>query len=213
MKTLKKLSRSMFWRNILLHFSRDNPKHTEKYYHSFIELIGVDTWKRLDPFYKNSWLAARNSFDKMYGLVAAWKNIESFEEHSLKEPFDSKNEESKLSCAIADLTEKINSELKKCLLDDTTEANKSVANEYSKFIQDQLSKLDFEHSLKELSKQNKNDAEHIKKMKQQLCSLISFYQMMVIKNNCNDFVQKCRFNKAKNAEEIQNDKQCKNGKL
>lgn len=68
------MARHMFWRNLLLHPTRNSPRQTNKYYYRFIELIGRENWDALDPIYKSAWNNARNSFDKMYGLAAAWKH-------------------------------------------------------------------------------------------------------------------------------------------
>lgn len=56
-----------------LHFTRNNPCHTQRFYHEFIEAIGgYDEWQKLRPEIRSAWNAAAGSFDKQYGLIKAW---------------------------------------------------------------------------------------------------------------------------------------------
>lgn len=56
-----------------LHFIRNNPCHTQRFYHEFIEAIGgYDEWQKLRPEIRSAWNAAAGSFDKQYGLIKAW---------------------------------------------------------------------------------------------------------------------------------------------
>ncbi|MBQ4428822.1 MAG: hypothetical protein II871_03525 [Clostridia bacterium] len=73
---LKKLRYAMWRVKWLFHFTRNNPCHTQRFYHEFIKTIGLDEWKKLNPEMRNAWNAAAGSFDKQYGLVKAWRGIE-----------------------------------------------------------------------------------------------------------------------------------------
>ena len=56
---------------IFMHFIRNNPIYTNRYYYSFIEIIGTEKYLRA-AYIRNEWDSARYSFDKMYGLISAW---------------------------------------------------------------------------------------------------------------------------------------------
>ena len=75
---LKAMRWGMIRTKIGLYFLRNNLRIKTYYYNRFIEIIGLETWKNLDSYYKNSWNEAKNSFDRMYGIIKAWQNIEEF---------------------------------------------------------------------------------------------------------------------------------------
>ncbi len=73
---LKKLLRAMRRVKRFFHFTRNNPCHTQRFYHEFIEAIGgYGKWQNLRPEIRSAWNAAAGSFDKQYGLVKAWRKI------------------------------------------------------------------------------------------------------------------------------------------
>ena len=74
---LKKLRCTMKCKRFFFYFTRNNPVHTYRCYCRFIEIIGPEKYLR-SPLVRNEWEAARYSFDKMYGLVAAWCEDFSF---------------------------------------------------------------------------------------------------------------------------------------
>ncbi len=74
--SLKKMKCSMRCTRIFLHFIRNKPGYTNRYYYRFIEMVGPEKYL-CSPIVRNEWDGARYSFDKMYGLVCAWS--ESFE--------------------------------------------------------------------------------------------------------------------------------------
>lgn len=76
MDSLKRLRLKMGVVNCLFHFTRDNPRSTVCFYNRFISIIGHDKWKEMkenNNYIVNAWESAEYSFDKMYGLVKAWK--------------------------------------------------------------------------------------------------------------------------------------------
>ncbi len=72
-ETLKKLHKRMIGTNWFLHPFRNNPRFTVFYYNYLIDAPGLDIYQK-STYAKIEWDAAKFSFDKMYGLVAAWKN-------------------------------------------------------------------------------------------------------------------------------------------
>lgn len=76
LKSLKALRQRMNRTRIFLHFIRNSTGYTMRYHYMFIEIVGAEKYFRT-PLVRNEWHGARNSFDKMYGLVSAW--CESFE--------------------------------------------------------------------------------------------------------------------------------------
>ena len=66
----------MLCTRIFLHFIRNKPGFTYRYYYRFIEIVGPEKYFH-SPMVRNEWDGARYSFDKMFGLVSGWK--ESFE--------------------------------------------------------------------------------------------------------------------------------------
>ncbi len=77
---MKAMRRGMRCRKIFRYFSRNHVRHTNYYYNKFIEILGLETWERLDPHYKSEWNSARNSFDRMNGLLSSWCDRDAFPE-------------------------------------------------------------------------------------------------------------------------------------
>lgn len=121
-KELKKLLKGMRWRKVCLYFGRNHIRHTSYYYNKFIEIIGLDTWENLDSYYKHEWNSARNSFDRMNGLIAAWRDMDSF-------PL--KNQEDEIEKKLSILSEKIEELSKKTKLEEKLEA---LTNEISELV-------------------------------------------------------------------------------
>lgn len=69
---MNKLYLSMKCTRIFLHFIRNKPCYTNHYYYRFIEIVGPEKYLN-SPLVRNEWDSSRNSFDKMYGLVSAWR--------------------------------------------------------------------------------------------------------------------------------------------
>ena len=86
---------------ILFYFFRNNSRFTNRYYYRFISVIGAETYHSLDSV-KYEWESARYSFDKMYGLVAAWKDNSSFISDNLFE-----KELKNLQTAVNELSDEI----------------------------------------------------------------------------------------------------------
>ena len=86
---------------ILFYFFRNNSRFTNRYYYRFISVIGAETYHSLDSV-KYEWESARYSFDKMYGLVAAWKDNGSFISDNLFE-----KELKNLQTAVNELSDEI----------------------------------------------------------------------------------------------------------
>lgn len=68
LKALKKEMRSTL---AFAFFFRNNPMFVNRYYQMGIDAVGRKKYQNL-PLVRNEWEGARNSFDKMYGLVCAW---------------------------------------------------------------------------------------------------------------------------------------------
>lgn len=110
---IKKMSRCMFWRNLLLHPTRNSLRHTNKYYHRFIGIIGKENYDALDPALKNAWEGAKNSFDAMYGLAAAWKTLDFRRKEKQPEEPKPFNPSSALMEQLNDYLLKLQSEIQK----------------------------------------------------------------------------------------------------
>ncbi len=72
LKKLESLYCHMRCTRIFMRFLRNNPRYTNRYYQKFIEIIGTDEYLK-SPLVKLEWDSAKNSFDKMYGLVSSWR--------------------------------------------------------------------------------------------------------------------------------------------
>lgn len=70
--TLKALFRRMRCTNWFLHPFRNNPRFTSFYYNYLINAPKLKIYQN-STYAKIEWDAAKFSFDKLYGLVAAWK--------------------------------------------------------------------------------------------------------------------------------------------
>lgn len=59
--------------NMWFHFTRNNSRTTEYYYNWLVSLFGADNWATGNASFKQQWENAKNSFDRMYGLIKGWQ--------------------------------------------------------------------------------------------------------------------------------------------
>lgn len=77
-KTTNKIYGKMRMIHFFFHPFRNNPRNREYAYNLLIDSVGVDNWNMLGDSekkfdcYKQSWKAAKNDFDELYGLIKAW---------------------------------------------------------------------------------------------------------------------------------------------
>ena len=149
---LKKLLRYMRCRKVFFYFGRNHIRHTNYYYNKFIEIIGLDTWENLAPYYKHEWNSARNSFDRMNGLISAWQNMDSFPLDDPKDDFE--NKISILSNQIEALFEHCKEEIKEEKLQKTIKEIIEKTDELSKYLEKkpQSEKSKLEESIEILTK-------------------------------------------------------------
>lgn len=83
-KELKILFHKMRFVLVVFYYFRNNSRFTNRYYYRFISAIGAKNYHSSLTM-KYEWESARHSFDRMYGLLAGWKDtadiisISSFE--------------------------------------------------------------------------------------------------------------------------------------
>lgn len=70
--TIAELRKKMWRTNFWFHFVRNNPRHRDQHYARLIAAVGYENWRYVEPTLRMSWESARNSFDKMYGLIKAF---------------------------------------------------------------------------------------------------------------------------------------------
>ena len=63
--------------NRWFHFTRNNPRNRYYLYNEFKNWVGADKWGEVLPEIKNSWEAASNSFDKLYGLIKVYSGYKT----------------------------------------------------------------------------------------------------------------------------------------
>ena len=59
--------------NMLCHFTRNNPRTTSYYYNWLIGMFGFENWAEGNAPFKQQWEDAKNSFDRLYGLIKGWQ--------------------------------------------------------------------------------------------------------------------------------------------
>lgn len=126
---MMKMHKEMKGCKIKWYFFRNNFRSTNYYYNKFIEIIGLEAWKKLDPYYKSEWNSARYSFDRMYGLIRAWRVKDSFPPKS-----ETKNIEEDFRQMLPALSEKME-EITKHLADRETLKLEKTVKEISEHIE------------------------------------------------------------------------------
>lgn len=71
----KKICKRMDAIRLFCYFSRNNPVFRTRFYHEFIAWVGYGNWKKVDHEIRLAWESARNSFDKLHGLVRSLKSV------------------------------------------------------------------------------------------------------------------------------------------
>lgn len=91
---------SMFWTNLIFHFTRNNKRTTEKYYFRIQDLLETEKCNKKYSIEVNS---ARNSFDRMFGIVKAFKKIgiEHLEKIKEVDPQEVTDEEKYLAYVVS----------------------------------------------------------------------------------------------------------------
>lgn len=73
MRKIKVLYRKMWRTCYFFHLFRNNPRSRERYYFSFISIVGYDHWDNVDETVRMNWESARLSFDRMFGMMKNFK--------------------------------------------------------------------------------------------------------------------------------------------
>lgn len=70
---IRALFKRMRRRRICRFLTRNNVRNRVEFRQNLISVFGLVDWRHLPPEIRSEWDSAANSFDKMLGLLAAWK--------------------------------------------------------------------------------------------------------------------------------------------
>lgn len=73
---LKKLYWKAWRLNYLWHPFRNNPRNANAIYYGLKYCVGLENWKKINPDVRNSWDSAVFSFDKLFGQLKVYKNLD-----------------------------------------------------------------------------------------------------------------------------------------
>lgn len=73
---LKKLYWKAWRLNYLWHPFRNNPRNANAIYYGLKYCVGLENWKKINPDVRNSWDSAVFSFDKLFGQLKVYKDLD-----------------------------------------------------------------------------------------------------------------------------------------
>lgn len=73
---LKKLYWKAWRLNYLWHPFRNNPRNANAIYYGLKYCVGLENWEKINPDVRNSWDSAVFSFDKLFGQLKVYKDLD-----------------------------------------------------------------------------------------------------------------------------------------